>query len=127
MTVLVIGEHKFLRSTLCAWLKAMIPACHPVEAAGAAEGINFAQQSDPQAIIIDVGFPSLSSLGDIANIKTAAPSVPLVALTSYDFAAYRAEALAAGASACISKEAIFTQLQPLLAGLLSGQYQDIPG
>ena len=122
--VLVIGEHNLLRSSLCRWLEARLPACHPFEAMSVAEGVDFAQRYVPQMIILDAGFPGMSSLKDIVNIKTAVPTTPLVVLITYDYAPYQAEAIAAGARACLPKDAIHTELQPLLTGLLSGQPQN---
>jgi DNA-binding NarL/FixJ family response regulator len=104
-------------------LEARIPACHLLEAGSAAEGIDFAQRYIPQVIILDAGFPGMSSLRDVVHIKTAFPTTPLVVLTTYEYAPYQAEAIAAGANACLPKEAIYTKLQSLLVDLLSIQYQ----
>jgi len=124
LRVLVIGEHGFLRSALCNWLTGAFPTVHIIDAANEDEGLALAQAHSPQIVILDAGFPGMSSLRDIVHIKTAVPTTPLVVLTTYDFAPYRTEAVAAGASACLPKEAIYAELQPLLTRLLSGQPQN---
>jgi DNA-binding NarL/FixJ family response regulator len=122
--ILVIGKHDLLRSSLCNWLAARFPTAYIIDAANETEGIALAQYHSPRIIILDAGFPGMSSLTDILNIKTAVPATPLVVLTTYDYPVYRAEAITVGVSACLPKEAICTELQPVLTGLLSGQPQN---
>lgn len=123
---LVVGEHTVFRQMLCLWLQAQFPACHILEAANKEVAVVLAQINSLQLVIIDAGFPEIPSLTMIAHIKAVAPTTPLVILSTYDSENFRADAIAAGASTCLTKDAIRTHLQPLVTNLLSLQGGTVP-
>jgi DNA-binding NarL/FixJ family response regulator len=60
-TILVVGEHSFLRSSLNSWLEIMFPTAHIIDAADEAEGIALAQSHSPELVILDAGLRDLET------------------------------------------------------------------
>ena len=117
-TILIVENHAPLRLALRWWLENNFPRYQVIEAADEVEAMALVQAGSPQMIVMDVGSPGINDLASTRRIKTMAPTIPIVVLTSYDSEAHRLSATAAGASACVSKGSIQTELQLTLARLL---------
>jgi DNA-binding NarL/FixJ family response regulator len=73
----------------------------------------------PRAVLLGLGAEGLTDAHLIASIQTILPAVPVIVLGYLDAPAYRAAALAAGAAGFVAKEAIRTELTPLLYKLVA--------
>jgi len=117
--ILIVVEHDILRETLAMWLTATFPQCHIRAASNEAEAIALARTNLPRLIVLDTGLSEARSFEAIKRLRELLPTTPVLVLTGYDSGIYRRHALACGATACYMKEAILTELRPMLAALLA--------
>lgn len=75
--------------------------------------------SPPQAVLLGLGGTGLTDPQLIRSIHTLLPGVPVIVLGHLEEPAYRAAALAAGAAGFVAKEAISSELIPLLRQLVA--------
>lgn len=73
----------------------------------------------PQAVLLGLGAAGLVELHLLSSIQSALPDVPVIVLGHLDDPAYCAAALAAGAAAFVSKDALGVELIPALHRLIS--------
>jgi two-component system response regulator EvgA len=98
-TILLIGDHEAVRSALRKRLEMAFPRYQVMETAGTEEAIALVLSQSPRVVILDIGPPAAERLGVARRIKTIQPSVQILVWTVHEGGSYRADALAAGASA----------------------------
>lgn len=118
-TILIVEDHKAVRSTLRHRLEAAFPQCRVIEAASGEEAIALLDAESPRLVVSDIGLPGMNGIETTRRIKALSPSTRVVMLTMYEDEAYRAAATAAGASAYVPKRYIQTELVPALTAFLT--------
>lgn len=68
----------------------------------------------PHVILLDIKLSGMDGLTGIAHLHRVAPGSAIIIVTVYDSAANQQKALAAGASAFVSKQTSFDQLLTLI-------------
>ncbi|MFN8456119.1 MAG: response regulator transcription factor [Anaerolineae bacterium] len=119
-TILIVDNYKLMRQALREWLRVEFPGCHVIEAANGEEAVTLAQVNLPHLVIMDIGLPGMNGLQATNCLKAILPTLPVVLLTLYGddettSQNYKAET---GASACVPKIRVLSELQPTLAALL---------
>ena len=91
-----------------------------VEATDGEQGIEFAARDRPDIIIMDIGLPNIDGIEATRRIRAddSMRDVLIVALTAHHESEYRAQALAAGCDAYLTKPVDFDWLIDLLGRLL---------
>ncbi|NWG75180.1 MAG: response regulator transcription factor [Rubrivivax sp.] len=117
--ILVVGDHEVVRGALRKRLEMAFPHYQVIEAAGSEEAIALVLSQSPRVVILDIGPPAAERLGMARHIKTIQPSVQIVVWTVHEWESYRADALAAGATAYVLKEETPDKLLSVLTALLS--------
>lgn len=88
------------------------------EAANGREGIEKAQQLNPDLIVLDLFMPVMNGLEAARELTRLLPSVPLVMFTNFETARLKAEALSAGIRTVVSKDgsigALISGIQALI-------------
>jgi DNA-binding NarL/FixJ family response regulator len=97
------------------------------EAVTGEEAVSMVLGQVPRLIIIDIGPPMPERLEIVRRIKTVQPSAQIVIWTIHDWENYRADALAAGATAYVLKEETQDKLLSVLAAMLAVQPYSYPG
>jgi len=120
-TILIVEDHDAVRRSLREWLEVVFPQHRFVEAASGEEAVALAQATLPRLVVMDIGLPQMNGVEATRRIKAKVPAARVVMLTIYESEAYRADAIAAGASAYVPKRKLQTELLPTLAALLSTQ------
>jgi DNA-binding NarL/FixJ family response regulator len=72
----------------------------------------------PQAILLGLGADALVEQDQMRDLRADFPAAPIVVLGHLAESAYREAALAAGAAAFIAKDALMTELLPVLRKLV---------
>lgn len=94
---------------------ALEPDIEVVGAAGDMEtAVHQAIATSPHVILLDIKLSGMDGLTGIAHLHRAAPGSAIIIVTVYDSAANQQKALAAGASAFVSKQTSFDQLLTLI-------------
>jgi DNA-binding NarL/FixJ family response regulator len=117
-TILIVEDHEPVRRSLREWLEHVFPWCDMVEAGTGEKAIAMAQARAPRVVVMDISLPGMNGIEATRRIKTLAPATSVVILTIHEDDPYRAEALAAGACAYVTKRKMQTELIPVLARLL---------
>lgn len=116
-TILIVEDHEPVRRSLREWLEHIFPWCVVVEADTGEKAIAVAQARAPRVVVMDISLPGMNGIEATRRIK-AKSTVQIVILTIHEDDPYRAEALAAGACAYVTKRKMQTELIPVLAKLL---------
>jgi DNA-binding NarL/FixJ family response regulator len=103
--VLLADDEAMIRAGVAAIL-ATDPGIEIVAEAGdGAEAVELARAHRPDVALLDIRMPKLDGLAAAAELRKAMPEVAVVMLTTFDEAAYVAQALSQGASGFMLKAA----------------------
>ena len=120
--ILLADDHTILR----AGLKMMLNAQPDMEVVGEAQGgrlaIQEAQRLHPDIVLMDITMPDLSGIEATRQIKKILPDVKVLVLTMHENEEYVFQALRAGASGYMLKEAADTELITALHVVHDGHF-----
>lgn len=120
--ILLADDHTILR----AGLRMMLNAQPDMEVIGEAQdgrqAINTTMTLQPDIVLMDITMPDMNGIEATKQIKRVAPEVKVLVLTMHENDEYVFQALRAGASGYILKEAADTELITALHVLRSGQF-----
>lgn len=108
--VLVADDHAIVREGIVALLRAENDMMVVGEAADGHEAVQLAGQLKPSVAVLDVSMPRLNGLTAAAQIRRANSDVGVVMLTVHADQAYVAQAMAAGVSGYVLKQALAAEL-----------------
>jgi two-component system response regulator NreC len=120
--ILLADDHTILR----AGLKMMLNAQPDMEVIGEAQdgrqAIEETQKLRPDIVLMDITMPDLNGIEATRQIKRLVPDVKILMLTMHEHDEYVFQALQAGASGYMLKEAADTELITALHVITSGQF-----
>ncbi len=120
--ILLADDHTILR----AGLKMMLNAQPDMEVVGEAQdgrqAIEETQKLQPDIVLMDITMPDLNGIEATRQIKRLVPDVKILMLTMHEHDEYVFQALQAGASGYMLKEAADTELITALHVITSGQF-----
>ncbi len=116
--ILIVGDHRTVRKALRERLEMTFPHYQVVETAGNQEAEAMVLSASPYLIVVDIGPPAVERLEVIQRIKAVQPLAKIVAWSIHDWESYRADALAAGATAYVLKEDTQDKLLTVLSAML---------
>jgi two-component system response regulator NreC len=109
-TIVLADDHTIVRSALRVLLEADAGVEVVAEAADIAEAVRKVRAYKPNVLVLDLSMPGGSSLAAIPDLRSASPDTAVVVLTMEDEPRFAREALRAGASGFVLKEAADTEL-----------------
>ena len=119
--ILIADDHAILRAGLRLLIESH-PGLEVVgEAGSGAETIEQAERLTPDLILLDLNMPELDGLAALPRLKKLLPDVCIVILTMPDDVLYLQEALEAGASAYVLKNAVDSELLMAIQAVLRGE------
>lgn len=113
MTVLIVEDHAPMRAALGELLQLAYPQARIVEAGSGARALELARRHAPRLVLLDVSLPDANGIDLIPTLKALAVAC-IVVVSQHDTPAYAERALAAGASAYVTKAAVHRELMPAL-------------
>src|SRR5947209_12755073 len=120
--ILLADDHTILR----AGLKMMLNTQSDMEVNGEAQDgcqvIHEGQRLEPDIVLMDITMPDMSGIESTRQIKKSLPDVKVLILTMHENDEYVFQALRAGASGYMLKEAADTELITALHVIQSGQF-----
>jgi len=119
LTVLVVEDTEDNRFMMRRLLE--MTGYRVVEAMNGEEAVKVAQAETPQLILMDLSLPVIDGLAATRLIRKlpALQSTPIIAVSAHDSSDFQAEALHAGCNSYITKPIDFTELEQLIAQLLT--------
>ncbi len=116
--ILIVDDHDALRVSLRDWLTTEFPQCCVLEAGSAEEAQALARKTPPNIVVMDVSLPGMEGIEATWRMKHSLPGVKVVMLSIHEEAAYRSDAIVAGADAYVPKRKMQSELLPILTVLL---------
>src|SRR3954465_1908651 len=121
MRVLLADDHALVRAGIRALLAGLPDVDSVVEAGGGQEAVTILRETKPDLALIDIAMPGLNGLELAARVAREAPGTRLVILSMHGTPAHVAQALRAGVSGYLLKDAAADELPVLLRAVMRGE------
>jgi DNA-binding NarL/FixJ family response regulator len=108
--VLIVDDHAILREGIRALLALQDDIGIVGEAADGREAVDKARQLEPDVILMDVAMPLMDGLEATRRIRKENPKAKILILTQYDNKEYVLSSIKSGASGCVPKRAVASEL-----------------
>ena len=116
-SMLVVEEHEEVRAALRAWLLGSYPELKVREARSMAEALERAGEARPDLVLMNIELPGPNGIEATRQLRRRDPQCAVVIMSFHDSEALRVAAMAAGASAFVSKRELPGALLPILSEL----------
>lgn len=117
-TLLLCVPSTFLRERLLRYLREQFRTCSVSTPRDAVEALEYAGTLRPAVAVIDIDAVPPDGWVLLGALRTAAPLLPLVALSTYHADPLRPRARASGAAACLSPQTLDGELAAVIDPLL---------
>ncbi|GAA0796710.1 response regulator [Spirilliplanes yamanashiensis] len=118
--VLVVDDHALIRSGLAGMLGAQPDLTIVGEAADGAAAVRLAADLTPDVVVMDVRMPTMDGIEATRRIRRTEPAPRILILTTFDLDEYVYDALRAGASGFLLKDAPPGQLAEAVRTVAAG-------
>jgi DNA-binding NarL/FixJ family response regulator len=95
--ILVVDDHEIVREQICKLLRSQPEFNVICEAANGTEGVNRAEELQPDVVVLDITMPDLGGIEAAGRIRRVAPKSRIVFLSQHDSETIVQTALATGA------------------------------
>ena len=127
ITIVLADDHALVRGGLRRVLEDEEDLEVVAEAGDADEALRSARELQPRIVLLDLSMPGTPSIDAIPSLLEAAPGCAVVMLTMHDDAGFARDALAAGASGYVLKDAAARQLVDAVHAVVAGRSYLDPG
>jgi len=119
MRVVLVDDNALFLNTLSEQLSRK-PGIQVVGSANnGGDGLMLVAELNPDVVIVDLAMPDMSGLEVAQRLKSGLHPPRVVVLSLYDEPEYRESAQLVGVDAYIVKDAVHTDLMPVLSGLMT--------
>jgi len=118
--VLLADDHKIVREGLRRIIEESGEMEVVAEAADGHEAISRALDTRPDVAVVDISMPGMDGLEVVSQLKSLAPSLPVLILTMHDEEQYVVRAVETGAMGYVTKQAAPEQLVDAVKKLYAG-------
>lgn len=119
--VLLVDDHALVRAGLRALIQAFEGFEVVAEAGDGREAMRLARQIEPDVVVMDLTMPGLNGLDATVRILQEVKSTQVVVLSMHTAENYVLEALRAGASGYVVKDAAVDDLERALRAVIKGE------
>jgi len=127
MRILLADDHKIIREGLRKLLQDQ-PAMTVVgEAENGRRAVQLARELTPDVVIMDVTMPEMNGIEATTQIRSAMPSVKVIALSIHTDRRFVTQMFRAGASGYLLKDCAFEELARAIRTVMEGQAYLSPG
>ncbi len=122
LRIVVADDHTLMRSGLVSLLKAMNDVEVVGEAGDGREALHLVKELQPDIVVMDISMPELNGLDAAERVKQHAEKTKVIILSMHANEEYVAQALKAGASGYLLKDAAINELQMAVKAVAQGQF-----
>ena len=119
--VLLVDDHKMVRSGLAMVIKSFDDLELVGEAANGVDGVRLCDQTNPHVVLMDLMMPEMDGVTATKLIREAHPETQIIALTSFKEQDMVKTALQAGAISYLLKDASIHELAAAIRAARDGQ------
>ena len=119
--VLIVDDHAILREGIRALLALQEDIEIVGEAADGREAVDKARQLEPDVVLMDVAMPLMDGLEATRRIRKENPKAKVLILTQYDNKEYVLSSIKSGASGCVPKRAVASELVSAIRAVHQGE------
>ncbi len=119
--VLLADDHKIVRDGLRTLLEKNAEVKVVGEAEDGRTAVQLAKKLSPDIVIMDVAMPDLNGIEATRQILEERPAVKVIAVSMHSDKRFVAEMLKAGASAYLSKDYAFDELEKVIGTVMSNK------
>jgi two-component system, NarL family, invasion response regulator UvrY len=121
MKILLIDDHSIVRFGVRQLIQQRWPGAHVVEAATLAQALQEVRASAWDVVIADLNLPDAHGVECVAQLRKAAPAVPILVLSMHSETAYATQVLRMGAMGYLTKERAPEELVAAVERVANGQ------
>jgi DNA-binding NarL/FixJ family response regulator len=122
LRILIADDHTLVRAGLVTLMARMQDMEVVGEAGDGREALKLVRDLQPDIALMDIAMPGLNGLEAAERIHNEAPKTRVIILSMHANEEYVAQALKAGASGCLLKDAATTELDMALKVVAQGQF-----
>ncbi|HVY08386.1 MAG TPA: response regulator transcription factor [Burkholderiales bacterium] len=119
--IVLADDHNLVRSGVKSLLLGMQGVDVVAEATNGREAVSLASSLNPDVVLMDIGMKELNGIEAAAIIARDSPSVRVIILSMYDTQDFVSQALKAGASGYVLKDAAPLELEFALQAVTGGE------
>ncbi len=121
LRVLIVDDHEMFRQGLKHQLETKFDLKVVAEASNGEEAIQQAKIHKPDLIIMDINMPKMNGIEATETILSLLPKSKVIALTMHNDKGFVTKMLRSGASAYVSKQSAFNELERAISAISSNQ------
>jgi DNA-binding NarL/FixJ family response regulator len=121
ITVLIVDDHTYIRQGIAGLLEATGDIEVVATAANGIEAVAKARLHQPHVAVVDISMPFMDGIEATRQIRSASPQTRVLALSLYDHQEYIRDALQAGASGYVLKDALPNEILEAIRSLHGGE------
>ncbi len=121
VNVLIVEDHTLVRSGMRALLESARNLTVVGEAGDGREAVELTDKLLPDVVLMDVAMPNLNGIEATRQIRANHPDIRVLMLSMHKDREYIFEALKAGASGYVPKDAASTELLSAIAAVVEGK------
>lgn len=114
LRIMIVDDHETLRRTLCLFVQQQDELVLAGEAANGQEALELCALTRPDIVLMDIFMPHMDGVTATRAIHDAYPNIRVIGMTGQHTRENIADALAAGATACLDKNDLTTRLLSII-------------
>lgn len=122
LRIIIADDHTLVRAGLVTLMARMPDVEVAAEASNGREAVKLARDTEPDIALLDIAMPELNGLEAAERIRRDSPKTKVIVLSMHANEEYVAQALKAGASGYLLKDAATTELEMALKAVAQGQF-----
>ncbi|HTL14287.1 MAG TPA: response regulator transcription factor [Thermomonas sp.] len=119
--MLIVEDQPYMRRTLRKFLQAAFPERAIHEACSGSRALAQCRDHCPSVVLLDIELPDANGIELTPDIRALLPGAAIIIVSHYASAEYVRRALAAGATAYVTKDAVEDELVPAVRAALARQ------
>lgn len=121
LRVLLVDDHEMFREGLKKQLESKLDLQIVAEAANGEEAVAQAKLHKPDLIILDINMPKMNGIEAAEAIRGCSPHSKIIALTMHTDKGFVTKMIRSGASAYVSKQSAFNELELAISAVSSNR------